>query len=378
MCHRSSFGQQRHANVVLAVMTATIAFFASATTTHAVTYINGFDIYTGDGAVNWTTAKNAGYQFAFVKATEGVDFIDASFTTNMNAAHSAGVFVGPYHFARPDSKNGVKFTTYDGNPFPVGSAPYLDATSEAADFIQSIRPFYTSGSYLPPVADMETWPSTLPTLALQKTFVSNWLQLFSDTVKSAIGVRPIIYTGESAANTYFTPTVAGEHQLWEAWWKGNGTVSPPTQGNTPSWPLWTFWQWSDGADTIAENSQVPGTSVSVDRDVFAGTMAQLTSLLVHNVPGDYNHDGVVNMGDYIVWRDTLGSSVNLAADGNNNELVDSGDYTFWRSHFGQTSGSGSGSGADLMPGSVPEPSAVLLLGVGTMIGLSRRRQRAWR
>ncbi len=109
----------------------------------------------------------------------------------------------------------------------MGSDPYLDATSEAADFIQSIRPFYTSGSYLPPVADMETWPTGLPTLALQKTFVSNWLQLFSDTVKSAIGVRPIIYTGESAANTYFTSTVAAEHQLWEAWWKGNGTVSPP-------------------------------------------------------------------------------------------------------------------------------------------------------
>ena len=44
--------------------------------------------------------KTRGYQFAFVKATEGVNFIDSRFTTNMNGAHNAGVLVGPYHFTR--------------------------------------------------------------------------------------------------------------------------------------------------------------------------------------------------------------------------------------------------------------------------------------
>jgi hypothetical protein len=81
--------------------------------TSAATYINGFDVYSGDGTVNWTSAKNGGYQFAYVKATEGVDFIDSRFTTNMNGAHNAGVLVGPYHFTRIESKNGVKFTSYD-------------------------------------------------------------------------------------------------------------------------------------------------------------------------------------------------------------------------------------------------------------------------
>src|SRR4051812_43780388 len=88
----------------VALSAAIIAAASSgfALTGRAVTYINGFDVYNGDGAVNWTSAKNGGYQFAFVKATEGVDFIDARFTTNMNGAQSAGVLVGPYHFARPD------------------------------------------------------------------------------------------------------------------------------------------------------------------------------------------------------------------------------------------------------------------------------------
>jgi GH25 family lysozyme M1 (1,4-beta-N-acetylmuramidase) len=287
----------------------------------------------------------------------------------MNGAHNAGVYVGPYHFARPDSKDGVKFTSYDGNPFPVGSAPYLDATSEAADFVQSIRPFYNSGSYLPPVADMETWPTGLPTIALQKTFVSNWLQLFSDTVKSAIGVRPIVYTSTSAANTYFTPTVAAEHQLWEAVWKGTGTTSPPTTSNTPNWPAWQFWQWSDGADSIAQADQVPGTSVSVDRDVYVGSARTLSSLLIHNVPGDYNHNGVVDAADYVVWRSSLGSTVNLAADGNNDEVVNQADYTFWRSHLGATAGSG----AELGSGSaVPEPASTLLLACGALVAIGCR------
>lgn len=372
-----SLQQVRNANFVCAFTLAAVATFTFATTTRAVTYINGFDVYTGDGTVNWTTAKNAGYQFAFVKATEGVNFIDSKFTTNMNGAHNAGVLVGPYHFTRIESKDGVPFTSYNGGAFAVGSDPYLDATSEAADFIQSIRPFYTSGSYLPPVADVETFPSFGST-TLNRSFVSNWLQLFSDSVQNAIGVRPMIYTSESSANTYFTSTVAGEHKFWEAWWKETGTTSPPLQSNTPSWPLWTFWQWSDGADSIAEASQVPGTSVSVDRDVFAGTTAQLNALLVHDVPGDYNHGGVVDMGDYLVWRNSVGSSVNLAADGNNNQIVDAGDYTFWRQHYGQTSGSGSGSGSDLSSGSVPEPCTAFLLGVGSLLAISRRRGRTSR
>ena len=93
------------------------------------------------------------------------------------------------------------------------------------------------------------------------------------------------------------------------------------------------------------------------------------------MPGDYNHNGVVDMADYIVWRNTAGSIVNLAADGNNNQVVDAGDYTFWRSHFGQTSGSGAGSGADLSQSSVPEPNAALLIAIGSVAVAGIRRKR---
>jgi hypothetical protein len=79
--------------------------------------------------------------------------------------------------------------------------------------------------------------------------------------------------------------------------------------------------------------------------------------------GDYNRDGVVDLGDYTVWRDTLGSTTLLAADGNNSGTVDGPDFAVWRNDFGlratpKTTGS-------LQSSSVPEPG-----GMPTLLGLS--------
>lgn len=86
--------------------------------------------------------------------------------------------------------------------------------------------------------------------------------------------------------------------------------------------------------------------------------------------GDYNASGTVDAADYVLWRDTLGSTTNLAADGNHNGSVDSGDYDIWRSNFGM-------SVHTPLPGSgtaVPEPTLLLLI-VPAMVFccLSRRR-----
>lgn len=362
-------------SVVEVVATSALIVLVVAGPVLAVDYIQGFDVYSGDGAVNWTSAKNGGYSFAFVKATEGVNFVDSRFATNMAGANAAGVYVGPYHFCRVESKNGVAFTSYDGSPFAVGSDPWLDATSEAADFIQAIRPYYTVGNYLPPVADVERLPNFGST-SLNRTFISNWVQLFSDTINNALGVRPIIYASQSSANTNFTSAVASAHKLWVAWWKGTGTTSPPVRANTPSWPPWTFWQWSDGSDAIAQGAQVPGTSVSVDRDVFSGTAAQLAALLVHNVPGDYNHDAEVGAADYVLYRGLAGSTINLflATDGNNSQTLDSGDYTYWRARFGQVAGSGAGDSIGTT--SVPEPATMLLAVMAGLAGITLWRIRS--
>jgi hypothetical protein len=85
----------------------------------------------------------------------------------------------------------------------------------------------------------------------------------------------------------------------------------------------------------------------------------LTNFVSVPLPGDYNHNGIVDAADYTVWRDTLGrTGAGLAADGNGNNQIDAGDYTFWKMHFGQSApGSGAGASANA---AVPEPATIVL------------------
>jgi hypothetical protein len=58
----------------------------------------------------------------------------------------------------------------------------------------------------------------------------------------------------------------------------------------------------------------------------------------HEVLGDYNGNGTVDTGDYLLWRSALGSNTNLIADGDGSGQVDDNDYEIWRDHYGNTAG----------------------------------------
>ncbi len=80
--------------------------------------------------------------------------------------------------------------------------------------------------------------------------------------------------------------------------------------------------------------------------------------------GDYNNDGVVNLADYSVFRDALGSNLVVGgsgADGNANGFVDAADYDVWRQHFGNPPQNSSTATM-----AVPEPAAHQLV---TALGL---------
>ncbi len=50
--------------------------------------------------------------------------------------------------------------------------------------------------------------------------------------------------------------------------------------------------------------------------------------------GDYNFDGVVDAGDYVLWRKLLGT-MNSIADGDGSGVVDQTDGDIWRTNFGR-------------------------------------------
>ena len=84
---------------------------------------------------------------------------------------------------------------------------------------------------------------------------------------------------------------------------------------------------------------------------YAATSTQMVPL------GDYNNNGIVDSADYVVWRNSVGQTANLAADGNGDGQVNTTDYTIWRLHFGQSTSAGQGL-ARAQP--VPEPATALL------------------
>jgi hypothetical protein len=94
----------------------------------------------------------------------------------------------------------------------------------------------------------------------------------------------------------------------------------------------------------------PGTNDYEDHSTAAFT-------IVPALPGDYSASGRVDSADYTTYRDTLGSTTNLAANGDNagasRGRIDAADLAFWRSRFNATSAVASAT-------AVPEPRAVAI------------------
>ena len=52
------------------------------------------------------------------------------------------------------------------------------------------------------------------------------------------------------------------------------------------------------------------------------------------VGADYNQDTVVDAADYVIWRNTLGSMIDLSADGDGSGTIGAPDYDIWRAGYG--------------------------------------------
>jgi hypothetical protein len=96
----------------------------------------------------------------------------------------------------------------------------------------------------------------------------------------------------------------------------------------------------------------------------ANTAIELKYAPSAGVLGDYNGNGKVDAADYVLWRNGGPLANEVDAPG----TVNGADYSAWRARFGNTSGAGSG-------GAVPEPSAIVLVGLFASVSLASRRAR---
>lgn len=109
--------------------------------------------------------------------------------------------------------------------------------------------------------------------------------------------------------------------------------------------------------------QYHASGIYVTDDVLANPWDRLPTYwnamveAVAAINADYNGNGVVDSGDYTVWRDTIGAAgPSLAADGNGDGVVDMDDFTHWRNYFGASAGGGGGGTATIGGVAAPEPA----------------------
>lgn len=65
--------------------------------------VKGLDLSAHNGDVDFDKVRLAGYEFVYLKSSEGTGFKDSRFERNAAAARKAGLKVGAYHFFRFDS-----------------------------------------------------------------------------------------------------------------------------------------------------------------------------------------------------------------------------------------------------------------------------------
>jgi hypothetical protein len=130
--------------------------------------------------------------------------------------------------------------------------------------------------------------------------------------------------------------------------------------------------WARSAEDDALGSRAPGAIFRSAVDHPGGDVGSpgfAPPITAAGVPGDYNQDGKVDAGDYVVWRNYLGTTTMLPNDTTPGSVT-AADYDVWRGNFGRTPGGGS----QFAGIAVPEPTLFGTLLTGA-VGLATIRLR---
>ena len=194
----------------------------------------GIDVSNWQSSIDWKQVKDAGYQFAFMKATEGTEFIDHTFDQFRKEARDAGVKVGYYHYFHPE------------DPVDQQVKLFCDVVGKAEP--DSLRLMIDA-------EDPAMWKNY--TQQQRAQMVEQFLQ----GVQDRLGVTPqacIYCSRDFADNMLGNAPELKKYSLFIADWG-------PHDPRVPSpWDKWDFWQYTDAGN-------VPGIKDKVDLDMYNGT-----------------------------------------------------------------------------------------------------------
>lgn len=188
--------------------------------------IRGIDVSAHQGMMNLDAVAEAGYEFIFMKATEGAGYRDPNFALNYMKAGHAGLMRGAYHFFRFDvdgidqARNLLR--AVQGRPLELGVAIDVEQQGNPTDV--------PSDSIAARLSDM------VDVLTLR-------------------GYRPMFYSNEQGYERFVYPTCPGM-PVWICSFN-EGMAN----GN------WTFWQYD-------HRGKVPGIRGDVDLNAFHGNREQ--------------------------------------------------------------------------------------------------------
>jgi lysozyme len=185
--------------------------------------------------VDFAKAKSAGIAAVILKATQGSNWVDATFAARLAAATAAGLLVGAYHFldnSAPQLQvehflsiaDGCPVLALDAEPNGIGGTVTVPQTAEAAARLHM-----------------------------------------------ATGRAPLVYIGRYGPDeraTGFPNDVLLRCPLWLPAYNSR-PICPP------GWSKWVLWQHTDG-NVGSDVLPVPGIG-RCDRNRFAGTLGDLVN-----------------------------------------------------------------------------------------------------
>jgi lysozyme len=208
--------------------------------------IQGIDVSKYQGDVDWNAVANSGVRFAWIKATEGGDYVDEKFRQNWEMARAAGVRRGAYHFA------------YWCRP----------AEEQAAWLLANVT---NDPSALPPVLDVEWNPTskTCPRKIPREEALSD-MRIILQAMERAYGRRPVIYTSVD----FHRDVLQGEFVDYPMWVRSVKAYPSVRYGDRQ----WHFWQHT-------ATGSVPGIHGYVDRNCYYGSLDDWQTWLSHQTQG---------------------------------------------------------------------------------------------